>query len=88
MKNSLFITDRMHEIRNRTDYIPGTVHWHKRAYDKAFEIVGRLTPQALLKLDLARSEGCGEVVLDVRHNRKDALDSVRFFRRQENSHNA
>jgi hypothetical protein len=75
------ITERMNEIRDRTDYIAGSVHWNRRAYDKAFEVVGRLSPEGMEKLG---SSIGGEVVLDVRHNRQDALRSVRFFRRQEN----
>lgn len=74
------ITPRMNEIRDRTDYIAGSVHWNRRKHDKAFEVVGRLTPEALTKLG---SSIGGEVVLDVQHNRQDALQAVRFFRKQE-----
>lgn len=76
----MHITPRMTEIRDRTDYIAGSVHWHRRAYDKAFEVVGRLTPEGMAKLG---SSIGGEVVLDVQYNRQDALKSVRFFRKQE-----
>lgn len=74
------ITQRMREIRDNTDYIPGSVHWNRRVYDKAFEVVGRLTPDGMAKLG---SSIGGEVVLDVRSSRQDALASVRFFRQQE-----
>lgn len=76
----MHITPRMAEIRDRTDYIAGSVHWNRRAYDKAFEVVGRLTPEGMAKLG---SSIGGEVVLDVQYNRQDALKSVRFFRKQE-----
>lgn len=76
----MHITPRMTEIRDRTDYIAGSVHWNRRAYDKAFEVVGRLTPEGMAKLG---SSIGGEVVLDVQYNRQDALKSVRFFRKQE-----
>ena len=75
------ITPRMNEIRDRADYIEGTVHWNRRAYDKAYEIIGLLRPEALQRLGASIG---GEVVLDVRHDRRDALTSVRFFRRQDN----
>ncbi|WP_319413836.1 hypothetical protein [uncultured Cohaesibacter sp.] len=77
----MHITERMNEIRNRADYIEGSVHWNRRAYDKAYEIVARLHPEALVRLG---STIGGEVVLDVRQDRRDALAAVRFFRRQEN----
>ena len=74
------ITPRMNSIRDNTDYITGSVHWNRRAYDKNFEIVGRLTPEGLAALG---SSIGGEVVLDVQAGRQDALASVRFFRKQE-----
>ena len=76
------ITPRMHEIRDRSDYFTGSVHWNRRKYDKAYEVVAQLTPEALVRLG---SSIGGEVVLDVQHDRRDALASVKFFRRQENN---
>lgn len=71
------ITPQMETIRSAGNFIPGTVHWSRRKYDGAFEIVGRLTNEAI-----AEMRPCigGEVVLHVSENRKDALDAVRFFR--------
>lgn len=73
-------TPRMESIRDNTSYIERSVHYNKRAYDKKFEVVGRLTDTALNELEANMG---GEVVLDIQENRQDALASVRFFRRQE-----
>ena len=70
----------MESIRANSNYIPGSVHYHRRAYDKAFEVVARLTDRTMDELELNIG---GEVVLDVQPNRQDALASVRFFRHQQ-----
>lgn len=74
------ITPRMEAIRANSSYIAGSVHYHKRAFDKAFEIVARLTQAAQDELGLNIG---GEVVLDVQQDRQAALASVRFFRFQQ-----
>lgn len=74
------ITPRMVTIRDNTDYIAPTVHYSRRAADKAFEVVARLTDEAIEALGVSIG---GEVVLDVQMDRQAALASVRFFRRQE-----
>lgn len=74
------ITPTMERLRDTTSYIEGSVHYNRRAYDKQFEVVARLTDPALEKLG---SSIGGEIVLDVQPNRHAALESVRFFRRQE-----
>lgn len=79
------ITPSMEHIRETADYIEGSVHYNKRAYDKQFEIVARLTDRAIDELGVAIG---GEVVLDVQPDRHAALTSVRYFRRQEDNNNA
>lgn len=74
------ITPRMERIRNNSDYIEPSVHYSRRAFDKKFEIVARVSDRTMDELELNIG---GEVVLDVQDNRQDALASVRFFRRQE-----
>lgn len=74
------ITTRMTAIRENTDYIAASVHYKKRAFDKQFEIVARISDAALDELGVNIG---GEIVLDVQENRQYALDSVRFFRKQE-----
>lgn len=74
------ITTRMETIRAGSNYIPGSVHYHKRAYDKAFEIVARLSDRTMDELELNIG---GEVVLDIQPDRQAALASVRFFRHQQ-----
>jgi hypothetical protein len=74
------ITPRMEAIRANSNYIAGSVHYHKRAYDKAFEVVARLTDRTMDELELNIG---GEVVLDVQADRQAALASVRFFRFQQ-----
>lgn len=74
------ITPRMERIRNNSDYIEPSVHYNRRAFDKKFEIVARVSDRTMDELELNIG---GEVVLDVQDNRQDALASVRFFRRQE-----
>lgn len=74
------ITPRMQSIRDNVNYIAPSVHYNRRAYDKKFEIVAALPDH---ELDTLGVNIGGEVVLDVRDDRQDALASVRFFRRQE-----
>lgn len=74
------ITKSMQAIRDAGNYIPGSVHYSRRAYDKKFEIVGRITDEALDYMNLSIG---GEVVLDVQEDRQQALAAVRFFRHQE-----
>jgi hypothetical protein len=73
------ITTRMEAIRAAGGFIPGSVHYNRRAFDKKFEIVARLTDHAMDQLELNIG---GEVVLDVQEDRQNALASVRFFRGQ------
>lgn len=74
------ITPRMEAIRANSEYIAPSVHYNRRAYDKKFEVVGRLSDRTLDELGLNIG---GEVVLDIQDDRQDALASVRFFRHQE-----
>ncbi|MCF4099810.1 hypothetical protein [Maritalea mediterranea] len=76
----MHITKRMHTIRANTDYIHQSVHFKRRAYDKQYEVVGRLSDKSIDDLDLSIG---GEIVLDVQPNRTTALASVRFFRYQQ-----
>lgn len=79
------ITPTMEKIRDAASYIERSVHYHRRAYDKKFEVVARLTDRAAEGLGAAIG---GFVVLDVQPSRHAALEAVRFFRRQENPVNA
>lgn len=72
-------TNSMQTIRANARYIPGSVHYNRRAFDKKYEVVARLYDDALEDLGVAIG---GEVVLDVRDDRIDALEAVRFFRGQ------
>ncbi len=72
-------TSQMRTIRSNTRYVEASVHYNRRKFDKKYEIVARLYDDALE--DLGVTIG-GEVVLDVREDRHDALESVRFFRNQ------
>lgn len=72
-------TKQMNAIRTNTRYVKGSVHYNRRAFDKKYEVVARLYDDALEDLGLTIG---GEVVLDVRDDRQDALASVRFFRDQ------
>ena len=64
-------------IKKSTQFIPGSVHYHKRKLDGKFEVVAQLFNHAREALGLSIG---GEVTLDVQPNRQDALASVRFFR--------
>ena len=70
-------TAQQTKIRDNTQYITGSTHYHKRAGDGMYEIVASLYHHAREALGLSIG---GEVVLDVQANRQDALASVRFFR--------
>lgn len=70
-------TKQQTHIKENTQYIPGSVHYHKRRGDGKYEVVGQLYNHAREALGLSIG---GEVVLDVKPNRQDALASVRFFR--------
>ena len=72
-------TSQMRSIRANARYIEASVHYNRRAFDKKYEIVARLYDDAVEDLGLTIG---GEVVLDVRDDRHDALASVRFFRNQ------
>lgn len=73
-------TTQMRTIRSTARYVEASVHYNRRKFDKKFEIVARLYDDALEDLGLAIG---GEVVLDVRDDRIEALESVRFFRNQK-----
>ncbi|MBN9136646.1 MAG: hypothetical protein J0I92_11450, partial [Phyllobacterium sp.] len=64
------ITPRMETIRAKSNYITGSVHYNRRAFDKQFEVVARLTDRTMDELGVNIG---GEVVLDVQPNRQDAL---------------
>ncbi|MBT1154451.1 hypothetical protein J1C56_02480 [Aminobacter anthyllidis] len=74
------ITTKMEEIRSKSNYIPASVHYSRRAFDKQFEIVARVTDRTMDELGVNIG---GEVCLDVQRNRQDALAAVRFFRHQK-----
>ncbi len=74
------ITPRMETIRAKSNYITGSVHYNRRAFDKQFEVVARLTDRTMDELGVNIG---GKVVLDVQPNRQDALAAVRFFRHQQ-----
>ena len=71
------ITVAMERIKYAGGYVPASVHFSQRKYDKKFEVVAQMTYEALDALELSIG---GEVVLDIQDNRQDALSSVRFFR--------
>jgi hypothetical protein len=70
-------TAQMRIIRSNARYVEASVHYNRRKFDKKFEIVARLRDDALE--DLGVTIG-GEIVLDVRDDRIEALESVKFFR--------
>ena len=70
-------TGQQTTIRDTTQYISGSVHYHKRKGDGKYEVVASLFHHAREALGLSIG---GEIVLDVQANRQDALASVRFFR--------
>lgn len=74
-------TDNQKTVRSNGNFIPGSVHYERRAYDNRFEVVGRLYDSARDALEVNIG---GEVVLDVAPNRQSALEVVRFFRGQSN----
>lgn len=76
----LKITPSMERIRHSGDYIEASVHYAKRRFDKKYEVVARLKDTTLNELDLNIG---GEVVLDVQADRRAALESVRYFRKQD-----
>jgi len=73
-------TARMKSIRANAGYVASSVHYNRRKFDKQYEVVARLYDAQVDELGLNIG---GEVVLDVRADREDALASVRFFRGQE-----
>ena len=64
-------TAQQTKIRDNTQYITGSTHYHKRAGDGMYEIVASLYHHAREALSLS---------IGVQANRQDALASVRFFR--------
>ena len=78
-------TNQQTVIRDTTQYISGSVHYHRRKLDGKFEIVANLYHTAREALGLSIG---GEVVLDVQPNRQDALESVRFFRGHQDNNKA
>lgn len=73
------ITEQMNAVRNSGSYIAGSVHYSRRKMDKRYEIIARATDTFLNENELNIG---GEIVLDVRGNRQEALDAVRFYRKQ------
>ena len=71
--------EHLNTVRNNGSYIAGSVHYSRRKFDKQFEIVARATDTFLNEHELNFG---GEVVLAVAKNRNEALDLVRFFRKQ------
>lgn len=71
------ITERMKAIKEAGGFVPASVHFSQRKYDKKFEVVAQLTYDKLDELGLSIG---GEVVLDIQETRNDALASVRYFR--------
>lgn len=70
-------TNTQATIKDNAGYVPASVHYHKRALDKKYEVVASLLSATVEKLGLGIG---GAVVLDVQPNRTDALESVRYFR--------
>lgn len=70
-------TKQQSKIRDNTNYIRGSTHYHKRKADGKYEVVASL--HNTTKDDLGLSIG-GTVVLDVQDTRPAALEAVRFFR--------
>lgn len=74
------ITEQMKATRNSGSYIAASVHYSRRKFDKRYEIIARATDTFLNENELNIG---GEIVLDIRGTRQEALDAVRFYRKQE-----
>lgn len=74
------INDTHRATKSNGRFIPASVHYSYRKYDRKYEIVAQLYDQVVNDLDV----NCGgQVTLDVQPNRDAALFMVRYFRGHE-----